>query len=35
MVFGQLTDWTGSNSIQVKDVHDTDTLVKILNETYP
>jgi molybdopterin converting factor small subunit len=35
MVFGQLTDWTGGNTVQVEGVADTDTLVRVLKEKYP
>lgn len=34
-LFGQLTDITGSNSIAVETVQDTDALVKAVNTLYP
>jgi sulfur-carrier protein len=35
MIFGQLADWTGGNTVQVEDAPDTDTLVRVLKERYP
>jgi molybdopterin converting factor small subunit len=35
MVFGQLTDWTGGNTVQMEGVADTDALVQALKEKYP
>jgi sulfur-carrier protein len=35
MVFGQLTDWTGGNTVLVDGVADTDSLVRLLKEKYP
>ncbi len=35
IIFGQLTDITGSGSIIVHDVADTDQLVRILHSQYP
>jgi sulfur-carrier protein len=34
-LFGQLTDITGSNTIVVNDVSDTDELVQAVNTLYP
>jgi molybdopterin converting factor small subunit len=35
MIFGQLADWTGGNTVQVEGVTDTDSLVRVLQEKYP
>jgi molybdopterin synthase sulfur carrier subunit len=34
-IYGQLTDATGSNSLVLNDISDTDTLLKLLNKQYP
>jgi molybdopterin synthase sulfur carrier subunit len=35
ILFGQLTDIAGSNTIAVDDVHDSDELVTAINKLYP
>ena len=35
ILFGQLTDITGTGSVTVEDVNDTDSLQSRLTETYP
>ena len=35
ILFGQLTDITGSDSFTVSDVHNTDELVTEINKSYP
>lgn len=35
IIFGQLTDITGTASLVLTDVSDTDTLIKELNRKYP
>jgi molybdopterin synthase sulfur carrier subunit len=35
MLFGQLTDIAGNNTIVVDDVSDTDELVQVVNTLYP
>lgn len=35
LIFGQLTDITGNSEIFLKDVSDSNTLIKALHEKYP
>ncbi|MGS2741910.1 MoaD/ThiS family protein [Sinomicrobium sp. M5D2P17] len=35
LVFGQLTDIFGDSFVQMKDIPDTDTMVRKLEEKYP
>lgn len=35
LIFGQLTDITGSDHLVLKDIDDTDTLIKELSHMYP
>lgn len=35
MLFGQLTDITGSSTIVIDHVADTDSLIQLINERYP
>ena len=35
LFFGQLRDITGSNKIILDDIHDTSSLIQILNNKYP
>ena len=35
VLFGQLTDIAGNNTIAVNDVPDTDALIKAINQLYP
>jgi len=35
ILFGQLTDITGTDSVMLEDVPDTDTLMNLLHQTYP
>jgi molybdopterin synthase sulfur carrier subunit len=35
LIFGQLTDITGSSNLLVDDIVDTDGLIAFLNEKYP
>lgn len=35
IIFGQLTDITGNNKLELHNIADTDSLVKELTKTYP
>ena len=35
LIFGQLTDITGTSNLVLDNIQDTDNLVAVLNQTYP